>query len=274
MKSDVSIVMKLKRHMSAAYYYLLLRAKALRADFDERKNKNNSGTSLPVPPPLLRFRVHGAVDLESYLQVGQTCAMNIKDLLGLIGKDFYSFNNILDFGCGSGRVARYFHDRPASCYLCGTDFDTQAISWCQKHLPFARWDTNDAMPPTAYADGVFDFIYAISVFTHLDERMQFAWLHELKRISKPGGILILTVSGEGARSKFSTKHRAALSEKGFLYQVYQTGIFKNDELPAFYQTAHHTRGYIEDRWSQLFKIVRYVERGINAHQDAVILQNH
>jgi SAM-dependent methyltransferase len=264
------MIRKAKRHIIR---FLSIRAKALMIGFNERRNENVSRTSLPVPPPLSRFRVHGALDLESYLRVGETCANDLKHLLALIDQNLYSFNNILDFGCGSGRVTRYFHNRPDSCHLYATDIDPQAISWCQKNLRVAQWNTNEPKPPTTYTDNFFDFIYAISVFTHLDEHMQFAWLRELKRVAKPGAILILSVHGEGARSKFSKTDRDLLSEKGFLFKVNHTGIFKVDGLPDFYQSTRHSRRYIEDKWSQLFKIVKYIERAINHHQDAVILQN-
>ena len=171
MKASVEIIETFKRPLRDPYHYLLFRAKALRVGLQEWKKKSNSDGPFPVPPPLLRFRVHGAFDLESYLRIGQTCAQNIKDLLGAVGKDLFSFNKVLDFGCGSGRVLRVFHDRPDSCHLYGTDVDEQAIAWCKKHLTIASWSTNNPLPPTAYTDHTFDFIYAISVFTHIDEEM-------------------------------------------------------------------------------------------------------
>lgn len=266
------MIEKLKGSLRNRYDYFSFRSKTLRLGWEERKNKT-SDDSLPVPSPLLRFRVHGGFELDTYLLVGKNCARNIKDLLGTVGKDFYSFNKVLDFGCGSGRVMRFLRDGPDSCHLYGTDIDRQAISWCRRHLPFATWYTNKALPPTAYPNDTFDFIYAISVFTHIDEEMQFAWLKELKRISKPGGILILTVHGEFAGSGFSDETKAFISKNGFYYSVQPTGMFEFAGMPDFYQVTYHSRAYVEDKWSEHFKILRYVERGVNGHQDAVILQN-
>ncbi len=45
-------------------------------------------------------------------------------------------------------------------------------------------------------DGSFDLIWAVSVFTHLAETWS-AWLLELHRVLKPGGILLATFMGEG-----------------------------------------------------------------------------
>jgi hypothetical protein len=51
-----------------------------------------------------------------------------------------------------------------------------------------------------------------------------------------------------------------------------TGKLKIDKLPDFYQSAFHTKDYIYQQWSAYFDIVRYEERGINNHQDAVLLR--
>jgi hypothetical protein len=110
------------------------------------------------------------------------------------------------------------------------------------------------------------------VFTHLDERLQLAWLAELKRILKPGGLLIATIHGTFySYDNFSPEQKAQVKEKGFLYTVGPTGILKLDGLPDFYQTAFHTKDYVDHEWSKFFKIVKYVEQGMQASQDAVIL---
>lgn len=83
-------------------------------------------------------------------------------------------------------------DIPAQ--LFGTDIDGESIDWCQSKLGhMATFTVNGFWPPLPFADGFFDVIYSISVFTHLPEDMQTAWLAELRRVAKPGGLLLLTV---------------------------------------------------------------------------------
>lgn len=263
----------LQRQLRNAASYIWFHLKGWKIALSEWLGGKNQVNGLAVPSPFLRYRVHGALDLHSYLDVGRSCAKEINALLGTIGKSVGDFTSVLDFGCGSGRVLRYYRDLPASCHLFGTDIDAEAIGWCKQHLPFAEWAVNAPMPPTSYANQKFDLVYAISVFTHIDETMQDAWLTELKRITQPGAILLLTVQGEFIYRKLSTQQQSQLAEKGFLYTLVRTGRFKLDGLPDFYQNAFHTRAYVEQHWSRYFTVLKYLERGMSGNQDVVILRN-
>ncbi len=253
------------------YKYLVFQLKLAIARFRDWKDRQNPA-NIPVPPAKLRHRVHGSLDKESFLQVGKILAQNIRDLCAIIERDIYSFEHILDFGCGSGRVIRNFQDVPASCSLYGTDIDSELVNWCEKYLPHIRWSTNGYQPPLPFADNTFDLIYAISVFTHLDEEFQHAWLRELRRIAKPRATIILTVHGEYCINKLASSYQSRIHSYGFMFVTDATGRLKLDKLPDFYQTAYHTQKYIRREWSAYFDVIRYLELGINNHQDAVLLR--
>jgi SAM-dependent methyltransferase len=127
-------------------------------------------------------------------------------------------------------------------------------------------DRSAMRAPTSYDDHSFDFIYGISVFTHLPEDMQLEWLAELARIAKPGATLLLTTHGEKHWGKFSGEEAAIMSERGFYYR--EAG--PTDGLPDFYKNTYHSHGYIRERWSQFLNIVDIVELGLEAHQDVVL----
>lgn len=227
---------------------------------DRRVRKN-------APPASLRYRVHGSVDLDSFLKNGKRCSQDIKHALGKADLGFDSFECVLDFGCGCGRTLRSFDGSKPR--LHGTDIDEEAIRWCKVNLNFADFSTNESLPPLIYADETFDLIYAVSVLTHLDEERQFLWLDELKRITKPGGILLLTVHGEHARGVLPAETAAEVERNGFKFVVSDSmrGFF-----PDWYQNAFHTREYVLDKFSEYFDIVDYLPRGMNGHQDVVILR--
>ena len=100
---------------------------------------------------------------------------------------------ILDFGCGCGRVTRYWADQAVEVH--GSDLNPKLVAWCRSGLAFATFAANGLEPPLAYADGRFGFVYALSVFTHLPETLQVAWMEELRRVLRPGGHLLLTTHG-------------------------------------------------------------------------------
>jgi len=69
----------------------------------------------------------------------------------------------------------------------GSDYNPRLVRWCRESLPFADFRVNGLQPPLPYADGELEFVYAISIFTHLTEALQDAWLQELARVLAPGG---------------------------------------------------------------------------------------
>jgi SAM-dependent methyltransferase len=173
--------------------------------------------------------------------------------------------SILDFGCGCGRVIRHLKQRHGDWQVTGSDIDPEAIAWCRANLAdIARFETNTLWPPLPLRANELDMIYAISVFTHLPEDMQFAWLNELKRVAKPGAILCLSIVSlaevEGAN---------VASDRGFLYSVGPG----TSGLPAFYQTSFHSSKYVLNEWSAYFEILKISYKRVNRHQDLVICRN-
>src|SRR5678816_4348984 len=125
-----------------------------------------SPDGLPIPPPQLHFLVSGndRLDLADFFEAGRGCAQGVTGLLKKQNLDIDSFESILDFGCGCGRVIRHFHSlKHARVY--GTDYNPQLVDWCNQNLKFGDFSVNDLKPPLAYPAGKFDLVYAFSVFT-------------------------------------------------------------------------------------------------------------
>lgn len=225
-----------------------------------------------VPPPALRKRVHGSSEAWSFAEIGRICAFDIAAALDAEKVQLKDGSRVLDFGAGCGRVAMWLNQLFPNVSITGTDIDPEAIAWAQGNLAaVGKFDVNPTSPPMRYADGQFDFIYSISVFTHLPEAMQFDWLKELRRITKPGGILFLTTHGSHLmleHPNFGNLAKAEFITKGFHYQVGNG----TDGLPDFYQDAYHSDRYIKERWSEFFKIRRIIKRGMNGHQDIVVCE--
>ncbi len=212
--------------------YLIFPLRIVVTDFRDRKDRQS--TIIALPPAKLRHRVHGNLNKVHYLKVGENIAKNIIDLCASVDRDIYSFGHILDFGCGTGRVIRNFHDAPESCHLYGTDIDEDIINWCKEYpATNIQWSLNGHQPPLSFPDNTFDLIYAISVFTHLNEEFQHLWLSELQRIAKSGAIIILTVhGGPNIINKLSSSQQRKMHSHGFLFLTGVTGKFRLNKLPV------------------------------------------
>jgi SAM-dependent methyltransferase len=226
----------------------------------------------PLPPPMLRYRVHRALDEASYLDAGAYVADVIAKNARASGLALEGLR-ILDFACGPGRVLSQLARRLPGNRFDGSDIDADAIDWARRHLgTVATFAINRPEPPTAYADDSFDIVYSVSLFTHLDEAFQFQWLQEIERILKPGGLLITTTHGKRCLDTCTPAELADLAAKGFVFRVDHTGRFKVDGLPDFYQTTFHSEAYVRRRWGQVIPVDRFVEGGVNNHQDLVVLR--
>jgi SAM-dependent methyltransferase len=252
-----------------------LQIKILKKEKEDLQQKCNSLEELlaqtdylPVPPQELRVRVGGWEDVDHFLGVGRKIFWDLKRLLAPFGKNFESFHSILDFGCGCGRVTRFL--RPTdNQVIVGTDIDPESIGWCKEHLGhIAEFNVNNFIPPLPYPDETFDFIYCISVFTHLPEDMQFQWLKELRRITKPQGIFITSFHGEGLFPATDSQVAAIFTRDGYVYIEGE----RTKGLPDFYRTAYHTKSYIDKNWSRYFNILNIQPRAINNHQDGIVCQ--
>jgi ubiquinone/menaquinone biosynthesis C-methylase UbiE len=222
--------------------------------------------SSPLPPAHLRFKVHGSEDAASYANVGETCARNIHDIVASVGQNATDVMSLFDFGCGCGRIAPWLHRYMPQAKYTASDIDHEAVLWCQTHLPFLSAYENGPIPPLTFSDGSFDLIVAISLFTHLDEAMQFAWLRELQRVLQTGQLLVMSVHGD---SLWPKEIDDVTREKGFLFK--KATVWR-DKFPEWYQSAFHTEKYINTNYSEHFSVLKYVPKGLNTHQDLLVLQ--
>ena len=242
------VLIKAVQRNKRLYRWLLFR----HVDAKDRAN----GVAANLPPAELRYRVSSSPDAQNFITIGKKCAADIESALRRVGCDLAKLERILDFGCGCGRTLIHMKELAPHAQFDGTDIDARAIDWCKEHLRFATFKVGQASPPTDYAPDSFDFIYAISVFTHLDAPYQFQWLEELRRIAKPGGVLLLTVDSSLA------------GEKDFVFQrSYEDGLF-----PAWYQNAFHSEKYVRENFGRYFEVLGYLPRGMNEHQDVVLLR--
>ncbi len=241
---------------------LPFRRRDLLADLRDRVS---SSSRIPLPPAGLRHRVGPNSSRAEFLHVGALCADDLMKVYAQLGRRLESDRRWLDFGCGCGRVARHLvggekRREPITDYT-GVDVDRRQIAWAQRHLP-GRFEVTPPAPPAAFAPASFDVIFSISVFTHLDEPMQEAWLAELARLLRPGGLLLATTHApEIARSSpgVTAMELARLADRGFLFRP-SVGPFNE-------QSAFHSETYLRATWSRHLAARGFFPFALGSFQD-------
>jgi len=221
---------------------------------------------LPAPPLDLIYLVVGTRDPLGFIQGGKRIAhQGIVDALQ--GHNLYlnDFQAILDFGCGCGRLIRHWKSltKPR---LHGVDYNPVLIDWCKENLPFAEYQINQLNPPLCYKDDQFDFIFAGSVFTHLTELLQFAWLDELWRVLMPEGYLMLTVHGDHYAKQLPEDLQS-------LFHAGQHVVINADHVGENACGAYHSEKYIREKMTRRFSLVDLIPLGWDT-QDIVLLQKN
>jgi SAM-dependent methyltransferase len=232
-----------------------------------------------LPPPRLRYKVAGTEDVDWFTSSGRMSLADLSRGLAAIGRSFEEFSHVLEWGCGCGRILRHLSPPLAPRRIYGFDIDQEAISWVNGNLPWVETSRTDGLPPLPYADASFDLIFNHSVMSHLDAFYQDAWLGELRRTLRPGGIATLTVHGRHAFQMFldafppgapaRTTHAANLHGRGIIF--IKADQWKGD-FPDFYHTSFNDVSYIFNHWARFLDVCCYIPRGALNYQDLVVLQ--
>jgi SAM-dependent methyltransferase len=151
------------------------------------------GATRPVPPKERWISEKYGTTPEEYLASGKRDTDQMLAVLSRAGVSLEPLGHILDFGCGDGRMIRWLEHLAADREIWGTDIDAGRIFWCKQNIgPPFHFITTTTVPHLPFEDRHFGFIYAGSVFTHIDDLAD-SWIAELRRILRPGGKLFMTV---------------------------------------------------------------------------------
>lgn len=226
-----------------------------------------------LPSASLRIQVHGSDSISSFVLEGYSNYKKIESLLKHhLDLNQSTISPILDWGCGSGRVCRYFSDKNQ---IYGVDINKDGIDWCVKNIS-SNFSICQLDPPLNFEDCYFGSIYGVSILTHLSLEDQRLWIEELIRITRPGGIIILSYHGLGSLIRFN------LSEESFveLNKSQYLNIGKSDSLGK--DTEVSSRYYDSVQYSSSFeKIIQndkvqisFLTGVFGNHQDLIIIRKN
>lgn len=183
---------------------------------------------------------------------------------------------VVDVGCGWGRITQTLLRDFEPSQVLGCDVMDQPLELCRstglpcavRKIPF--------LPPTDLPDASADLVVAYSVFSHLSEPAHMAWIGELARVLRPGGVLVVTTRprafiayAESVRRSGDVPPHARGTAASFVgvdawNARYDRGEFcfdgaNNGQLwpDDYYGEAVVPEGFARANWSRFFAQVRF-----------------
>jgi SAM-dependent methyltransferase len=154
------------------------------------------GTSFAIPPE--EFRAGYCTTDASYLASGRDDTDTMRRLIIESGTSLQELGNVLELGVAGGRMIRHLADIASSQEVWGVDHWASAVLWCREHLsPPFHFATTTVTPHLPFEDRYFGFVFAGSVWTHLDDLAE-AWALEVRRILRPGGRFYFSINDRSA----------------------------------------------------------------------------
>jgi len=243
----------------------------------------------PVPPEELRHTACGGLTEHSHLY---TSVEDFQTLIQLFetfsGRPGESLESVLDFGSGCGRILRWFPLALPRLASFGAEVRAASVHWCRDNLR-GTFLNNETQPPLDLPDDSVELVVSLSVFSHLNLESNRAWIRELVRVCKPGGMLLLSTHGAFslAVTARSPDHQSGLQlspdearrylrdleGESFLYHKAPADLVAKLEGPeADYGQAFFTDRFVREEWGELVDVLGYVPVALNLIQDFFVLR--
>jgi len=243
-----------------------------------------------------QFQVNtvGSSGVDSLRGEGFAFYKYIKAMAAKHGVTIGESTRILDFGCGWGRMIRFWFKDIKSENIFGIDVDSKMVDVCENTLPCGNFSVTAPAPPCEFADGSFDIIFAYSVFSHLSSDMAEKWIVEFKRLLKNGGILVATTRDAtfidvcenfrlnpelATKSDYSQMLSKCFAPAGEHHDKFKRGEYLFSPTgggetrdSSFYGETMVPEKYVRDIWGKLLTFRQYESSGI-LPQAVFVLQN-
>ncbi len=136
---------------------------------------------------MLEHSYHQPQAVYSYFSIG---AQTVLRLSAILDKHGIHPGRILDFGSGYGRVSRFFPIAFPNAEVVVSEVKKPAMDFQEK--TFGYRSIHHSQDANTFPEEKFDFILALSVFTHLPQHSFETWMTKMVANLNPGGALVFT----------------------------------------------------------------------------------
>jgi len=175
--------------------------------------------------------------IREYLSDGWRTLSELMLLLESVDKPLSKTASVLEFAAGFGRFTRHLAKVLPGRVTC-SDVMPGSVAFLQQQFGVEAFESSHD-PEKIYHAGQYELVFVLSMFTHLPIHMWAPWLRALKRMVKPGGMLV-----------FSVHNEQVAKEIGVVFDANGTHFIASSESPSIdaqtYGTTFTTRKFVED----------------------------
>jgi SAM-dependent methyltransferase len=138
---------------------------------------------------------YGHPDLERFWSGGQDVVDGLTDVLGFsIGAD----EEVVDLGCGLGRVTRVLAARARKVHAIDVSGEMlRRARELNADLPNVAWQLGDGTTLQPLSDASIDGVFSWVVFQHIpDPEITLGYVREMGRVLRPGGWAAFQISND------------------------------------------------------------------------------
>lgn len=238
-----------------------------------------------VPEARLQRRWNGTAGLEL---LGQSKAFyrQVQDRLREHGTGPAEDATILDYGCGWGRLTRFFARDVAPGALLACDPVEEILDVCRRDRVPAVLARSDFSPQSLPFDRGIDLVCSFSVFTHISQSAAESSIRAIHAALNPGGLLIATIRPpaylghepmmRSALTALGPDPVAAFERPQYVFVPHPHDPshpqFEDDEM-RYGETAISIP-YVRERWGDLFELLDVGVATEDIYQVAITLRRN
>jgi SAM-dependent methyltransferase len=233
----------------------------------------------PTPPKVTLIQEISPKDTmfigneEHYYGVGSSALRCVQLAMFAANRD--SFDKILDFPCGHGRVLRFLKAAFPNAQFTAADLDQDAVDFCAETFEATPiYSSNNTQQITI--EERFDLIWCGSLLTHFEAARCLEFLGFLKSLLSPNGILIFTMHGRLSADWLRNRQQIYGLEPEKvpeILQAYDSTGFGYLDYPGVqgYGISISSPAWVVSYIEKIddLKLLSYTETGWDSHQDVI-----
>lgn len=179
------------------------------------------GVPVDVHPEDLLFKFFaaqtpGAEALDRYFSSGWGDANRITNLIKTVLPNIER-PKVLEFAAGFGRLTRHFPRMAPHFEFRMSDIHAKAVKFAKDVLNVDGLKSEPRPDLLSLEHSHYDFIFALSFFSHAPDATFADWLCLLYSALRPGGVLLFTTHGETSMKKYEHLMQLYNPRTGFGY---------------------------------------------------------